>query len=308
MLDDDGHMEPTDVDRDLDVDIAVRWGDGYDTRVQSYVNIIATPKGGTHVAGFERALTKTFSGALQNTRLLKAGEEVVKDDVLEGMTAVVTVRLAEPQFEGQTKEVLGTPAVSRLVAKAVERELTGVPHLDQGGDRRPGPRRAGEGGRGVPGPGRRPAAPGGAAAQERARVVVPADQAGRLPQHRRRPLRAVHRRGRLRPGHGQAGPRLGVPGAAADPRQDPQRAEGLGRRHAEERRVRLDHPGGRRRLRAAPSTSTRPATARSSSWPTPTPTAPTSAACWPRCSSATCGRWSTPAGSSPPCRRCTGSS
>ncbi len=125
MLDDNGHMEPSDVDRDLDVDIAVRWGDGYDTRVQSYVNIIATPKGGTHVAGFERALTKTFTGALQNTRLLKAGEEVVKDDVLEGMTAVVTVRLAEPQFEGQTKEVLGTPAVSRLVAKAVERELGG---------------------------------------------------------------------------------------------------------------------------------------------------------------------------------------
>ena len=125
MLDDNGHMEPTDVDRDLDVDIAVRWGDGYDTRMQSYVNIIATPKGGTHVAGFERALTKSFGAALQNTRLLKAGEEVVKDDVMEGMTAVVTVRLAEPQFEGQTKEVLGTPAVSRLVAKAVERELGG---------------------------------------------------------------------------------------------------------------------------------------------------------------------------------------
>ncbi|HWJ54408.1 MAG TPA: DNA topoisomerase IV subunit B, partial [Propionibacteriaceae bacterium] len=124
MLDDDGHMEPRDVDRDLDVDIAVRWGDGYDTHVQSFVNIIATPKGGTHVAGFERALTRSMSSALQNTRLLKAGEEVVKDDVMEGLTAVVTVRLAEPQFEGQTKEVLGTPAVSRLVARAVERELT----------------------------------------------------------------------------------------------------------------------------------------------------------------------------------------
>ena len=125
MLDDNGHMEPTDVDRDLDIDIAVRWGEGYETRAQSYVNIIATPKGGTHVAGFERALTRSFTSALQNTRLLKAGEEVVKDDVMEGLTAVVTVRLAEPQFEGQTKEVLGTPAVSRLVAKAVERELTG---------------------------------------------------------------------------------------------------------------------------------------------------------------------------------------
>ena len=181
MLDDAGHMEPTDVDRDLDVDIAVRWGDGYDTRVQSYVNIIATPKGGTHVAGFERALTTSFRSALQSTRLLKAGEEVVKDDVLEGMTAVVTVRLAEPQFEGQTKEVLGTPAVSRLVSKAVERELTGVPRLDQGQRPRSGPSGAGEGGGGVPGPGRRPAAPGGPAAQDRAGVLVAADQAGGLP-------------------------------------------------------------------------------------------------------------------------------
>jgi DNA gyrase subunit B len=124
MLDDAGHMEPTDVERTLDIDIAVRWGEGYDSRTQSYVNIIATPKGGTHVAGFERALTKTFTAALNGTRLLKAGEEIVKDDVLEGMTSVVTVRLAEPQFEGQTKEVLGTPAVARLVDKAVQRELT----------------------------------------------------------------------------------------------------------------------------------------------------------------------------------------
>jgi DNA gyrase subunit B len=123
MLDDDGHMEPADVERDLEIDIALRWGDGYETRTHSFVNIIATPKGGTHIAGFERGLTKAFGNALQNTRLLKNGDEVSKEDVLEGMTAVVTVRLAEPQFEGQTKEVLGTPAVSRLVTKAVEREL-----------------------------------------------------------------------------------------------------------------------------------------------------------------------------------------
>ncbi|MDN5763545.1 MAG: type IIA DNA topoisomerase subunit B [Microlunatus sp.] len=124
MLDDAGHMTPTDVERDLDIDIAVRWGTGYESTLRSYVNIIATPKGGTHVAGFERALTRSFSTALDGTRLLKSGEDIVKDDVLEGMTAVVTVRLAEPQFEGQTKEVLGTPAVSGLVAKATQRELT----------------------------------------------------------------------------------------------------------------------------------------------------------------------------------------
>ena len=124
MLDDSGSMTPTDVDRELDVDIAVRWGTGYDTRVMSFVNIIATPKGGTHVTGFERGLVRAFARSLDGTRLLKAGEEVIKDDILEGMTAVVTVSLAEPQFEGQTKEVLGTPPVTRLVTKIVENELT----------------------------------------------------------------------------------------------------------------------------------------------------------------------------------------
>jgi DNA gyrase subunit B len=123
MLDDAGHMTPTDVDRELEVDIAVRWGDGYETEVRSFVNIVATPKGGTHVAGFERALSKSFANALDGTRLLKSGEEIIKDDVLEGLTAVVTVRLAEPQFDGQTKEVLGTPAASRIVAKVVQGEL-----------------------------------------------------------------------------------------------------------------------------------------------------------------------------------------
>ena len=123
MLDDAGAMTPTDVERDLEVDIAVRWGTGYDAQVKSFVNIIATPKGGTHVSGFERGLTRAFVKSLDGTRLLKAGEEVLKDDCLEGLTAVVTVRLAEPQFEGQTKEVLGTPPVQKLVAGIVEREM-----------------------------------------------------------------------------------------------------------------------------------------------------------------------------------------
>ena len=54
MLDDEGHMTPQDVERELGVDIALRWGTGYDTEMRSFVNVIATPKGGTHVAGFER--------------------------------------------------------------------------------------------------------------------------------------------------------------------------------------------------------------------------------------------------------------
>ncbi len=124
MLDEAGAMTPSDVERTLEVDIALRWGTGYESRVQSFVNIIATPKGGTHVAGFERGLVRAFGNAFEGTRLLKAGEEVVKEDILEGLTAVVTVRLAEPQFEGQTKEVLGTPPVTRLVMRIVEAELT----------------------------------------------------------------------------------------------------------------------------------------------------------------------------------------
>ena len=124
LLDAKGQMTPQDIERTLGVDIALRWGTGYDTELKSFVNIIATPKGGTHVNGFERAVTKTFNDVLKTTRLLKSGDpDVIKDDVLEGVTAVVTVRLAEPQFEGQTKEVLGTPAVTKIVNQVVAREL-----------------------------------------------------------------------------------------------------------------------------------------------------------------------------------------
>jgi DNA gyrase subunit B len=124
LLDELGHMTPQDVERDLGVDVAVRWGTGYETEVRSFVNVIATPKGGTHVAGFEQAVTKTFNEVLRGTKLLRVNElDVVKDDVLEGMTAVVTVRLAEPQFEGQTKEVLGTPAARSVVRTVVSRQL-----------------------------------------------------------------------------------------------------------------------------------------------------------------------------------------
>ncbi|MFE6649151.1 type IIA DNA topoisomerase subunit B [Nocardioides sp. NPDC057772] len=124
MLDDAGHMTPQDVERKLGVDIAVRWGSGYDTEIRSFVNVIATPKGGTHVSGFENALTKTFNDAMRAAKVLKVNDkDIVKEDVLEGLTAVVTVRLAEPQFEGQTKEILGTPAARSVVRKVVAAEM-----------------------------------------------------------------------------------------------------------------------------------------------------------------------------------------
>ncbi len=124
VLDEAGHMNAQDVERQLDVDVALRWGTEYDTTVKSFVNIIITPKGGTHLTGFERALVKTVNEHLRAVKLLKVNDDpVVKDDILEGLTAVVTVRLAEPQFEGQTKEVLGTPAAARIVTAVVSEEL-----------------------------------------------------------------------------------------------------------------------------------------------------------------------------------------
>jgi DNA gyrase subunit B len=127
MLDEQGHMTPQDVERELTVDVACRWGMGYESEVRSFVNVIATPKGGTHVSGFEQAITRTFNESMRATRTLKANDDdVIKDDVLEGLTAVVTVRLAEPQFEGQTKEILGTPAARTVVRKVVAAELKKV--------------------------------------------------------------------------------------------------------------------------------------------------------------------------------------
>ncbi|MDN6379037.1 MAG: type IIA DNA topoisomerase subunit B [Brevibacterium aurantiacum] len=125
VLDSSGHLVSKEVEREVGVDIALRWGTGYDTKVKSFVNVVSTPHGGTHLSGFEQASLKAMRKAVEaNARKLKLGKDKLeKDDVLAGLTAVVTVQLAEPQFEGQTKEVLGTAAVRQIVAKTVERQL-----------------------------------------------------------------------------------------------------------------------------------------------------------------------------------------
>ena len=120
-----GAMVPTELERSCEVDVAVRWGTGYETTLRSFVNIIATPKGGTHQQGFEAGLMKVIRTQVeQNARRLKVGNDKLdKDDIMAGLTVVLTVRLPEPQFEGQTKEVLGTPAVRQIVSTVVAREL-----------------------------------------------------------------------------------------------------------------------------------------------------------------------------------------
>ena len=121
-----GNMESKEVQRNCEVDVVVRWGTDYDTEIKSFVNIIATPKGGTHLQGFEQALLKVFRAQAEaNSRKFKMGnEKIEKEDVAAGLTAVVTVRLPEPQFEGQTKEILGTPAIKNIVANVVTKALT----------------------------------------------------------------------------------------------------------------------------------------------------------------------------------------
>ena len=125
-----GHLRPVEVERTCAVDVALRWGIGYDTTERSFVNIIATPMGGTHLTGFEQAVVKVLRRQIEsNARALKVTSRdgrIEKDDILAGMTAVVAVRVPEPQFEGQTKEVLGTAPVRQIVAKVVETELTAL--------------------------------------------------------------------------------------------------------------------------------------------------------------------------------------
>ncbi|MDD7465794.1 MAG: DNA topoisomerase IV subunit B [Actinomycetaceae bacterium] len=122
-----GHLKPQEVTRSCAVDIALRWGTGYETLEESFVNIVATPKGGTHLAGFEQGLLKVMRAQIEaKSRVLKISAKepkIEKDDVLAGMTAVVTVSFPEPQFEGQTKEILGTAPIRGIVAKVVEEEF-----------------------------------------------------------------------------------------------------------------------------------------------------------------------------------------
>ena len=125
VLQENGHMVATELSRECEVDIALRWGTGYDTVFRSYVNIIATPKGGTHQAGFDQGLMKFVRTEVEkNARRLKVGtDKLEKEDILAGLTAVLTVRLPEPQFEGQTKEILGTPAVRAIVASTIAKSM-----------------------------------------------------------------------------------------------------------------------------------------------------------------------------------------
>jgi DNA gyrase subunit B len=124
----DGKMR--DVERECTVDVSMRWVKGFDTSFQSFVNTIPTDQGGTHVAGFERALTRAVNDVLLKdarklAKLAKANKHrATKEDIQEGLIAALKIEFPEPQFRGQTKQELGTPAIEKIVYDIVKSGLT----------------------------------------------------------------------------------------------------------------------------------------------------------------------------------------
>lgn len=128
-VDDNGDLHARTITRTCGVDIALRWVNGYDTTMRSFVNVVETPGGGMHVDGFLNGITKQIRKAVEdNARKLKVNLKdgamrVERDDILAGLVAVVTVRIAEPQFQGQTKDVLGTAQVKPIVTRMTDRQF-----------------------------------------------------------------------------------------------------------------------------------------------------------------------------------------
>ena len=116
----------TTVERECTVAAALQWTDGYRSNVAGFVNTIPTPAGGTHLAGFERALTRAVNDVLLDgsKKLARTGERAGREEAQEGLVAALQVVLPEPQFRGQTKQELGTPAVQSIVYEAVKSALT----------------------------------------------------------------------------------------------------------------------------------------------------------------------------------------
>jgi DNA gyrase subunit B len=110
--------------KDGQVEVALQWNSSYQESTFSFANNINTHEGGTHLSGFRSALTRTLNAIAKNRGLLKEKDENLSgEDVREGLTAVVSVKLADPQFEGQTKGKLGNPPIEGLVKEVVNRQL-----------------------------------------------------------------------------------------------------------------------------------------------------------------------------------------
>ena len=94
----------------------MQYDEGYSENVFTYANNINTSEGGTHLSGFRSALTRAINGHARNKKLLKDGGSITGDDTREGLTAVISIKIPDPQFEGQTKTKLGNSEVEGMVA------------------------------------------------------------------------------------------------------------------------------------------------------------------------------------------------
>ena len=107
------------------VEVAMQHNDSYTESSYSFVNNINTPEGGTHLVGFRNALTKTFNDYARNNKLLKENEANLSgEDIREGLTAIISVKIEDPQFEGQTKQKLGNSEARGAVDNIVSEQLT----------------------------------------------------------------------------------------------------------------------------------------------------------------------------------------
>ena len=107
------------------VEVAIQHNDSYNESAYSYVNNVNTPEGGTHMAGFRSALTKIFNDYARKNKMLKDNEEnLTGDDIREGMTAIISIKIEDPQFEGQTKQKLGNSEARSAVDGVVSEQLT----------------------------------------------------------------------------------------------------------------------------------------------------------------------------------------
>ena len=109
----------------VQVEVAFQHNDGYNEVVDSFVNNIKTPEGGTHLTGFRNSLTKTFNDYARKNKILKDSDQGLSgDDIREGLTAIVSVKIEDPQFEGQTKQKLGNTVARGAVYSIVSEQLT----------------------------------------------------------------------------------------------------------------------------------------------------------------------------------------
>ena len=223
---------------DVGVEVALAYNSGFSEQVFCYANNVNNRDGGTHLSGFRGALTRTLNEFIKRLKMdKKLDENLSGDDVREGLTAVVSVKVPEPQFEGQTKAKLGNTEVRGIVESLTNEELAA--HFEEN-----------------PGvikailekthPGRQGARGGAAgartdAAQELPGEHRPARQAGRLRRKGPRTVRAVHRGGRFGGRQRQAGPRPPVPGDPPAVGQDAERGEDPHRPRAGQREADTDH-------------------------------------------------------------------